>query len=170
MIILARQARDKHGENSQTDPFLQESAELLQAWLIQHGTEDELQQLYNQMLRRAAAEGDVSELRELLACGAAVDSSDEEGFTALHLAAEFGREQAVELLLEHGAELEACDDNGQTPLLAAVIDGAEAVVRTLLREGADVDRADDDGQVRTRSFVYFFILQMSMTKTGSGQT
>ena len=52
---LARQARGKHGENSKTDPFLQESAELLRAWLIQHGTEDELQQLYNQMLRRAAA-------------------------------------------------------------------------------------------------------------------
>ena len=96
-----------------------DAAEQLQASLVQHGETSELLEFYNQRLRRAAAEGDVAELHALLTCGAEIDCADEEGLTALHLAAEFGRHEAVQLLVELGADLEACDDTGQTPLVRA---------------------------------------------------
>lgn len=94
-----------------------DTAARLQAWLVEHGEESELLEFYNQRLRLAAAEGNVLELRTLLACGADIDSADEEGATALHLAAEFGREKAVELLIEKEADMEACDDTGQSALV-----------------------------------------------------
>jgi ankyrin repeat protein len=96
-----------------------ENADLLTAWLVQHGAELELLGLYNTRLRRAAAEGDTAELAQLLACGAEVDSVGPDGSTALQLAAEWQQLDAVEILIEAGADVDACDDNGLTPLLLA---------------------------------------------------
>jgi|EP01044_Picomonas_judraskeda_P000600 hypothetical protein len=69
------------------------------------------------MTYRVVGEGDVADLRALLACGADVDAEDDAGSTALHFAAEFGREEAVQLLVESGADLEARDDTGQSALV-----------------------------------------------------
>ena len=131
-----------------------ENADLLTAWLVQHGTEAEVLDLYNELLRRAAAEGDRAQLVQLLACGAEVDGAGADGSTALQLAAEYQQLGALEILVGAGADVDACNDNGLTPLLLAVsshdnggADGdVEGVVRALLAEGAVVDAVDDDGQ------------------------
>lgn len=105
-----------------------EAVDHLQSWLVHHSEDSELLDFYNQRLRRAAADGDITGLRALLTCGADIDDADQEGSTALHLAAEFGREEAVQLLVDEGADLEACDDTGQTPLVRSHIHARCCVV------------------------------------------
>jgi ankyrin repeat protein len=55
-------------------------------------------------------------VRLLLEKGRTVDATDEDGKTALHLAAEKGHEATVRLLLEKGAAVDATDKYGWTPL------------------------------------------------------
>jgi ankyrin repeat protein len=66
---------------------------------------------------RAAARGNVDQLRLLLACGFAPDAVGESGATALQQAAWRGHVAVVELLLEHGASTQMQDDlYGETAL------------------------------------------------------
>lgn len=64
-----------------------------------------------------------------------------DGFTALHLAAWFGRPNAVRLLLANGADPNAAAENetGIRPLHAAVASGSASAVRQLLLMGAQPD-------------------------------
>lgn len=91
----------------------------------------------------AAALGDVQALR------AAIENDDDarvrrssDGWTPLHLACFFGRDDAVALLIDHGAPLEAHATNAtrNTPLHAALAGGTKAsIVRRLVFAGADVE-------------------------------
>jgi uncharacterized protein len=91
----------------------------------------------------AAALGDVTALR------AAIENDDDarvlrssDGWTPLHLAAFFGRDDAVALLIDHGAPLDAHSTNAtrNTPLHAALAGATKAsVVRRLILAGADVE-------------------------------
>jgi ankyrin repeat protein len=90
----------------------------------------------------AAAAGDVERLRILLAGDAAqVHARSGDGWTPLHLAAFFGRREAVDLLLavsggqEHNQPLHAA--------LAGACDGV--IVRALVTAGADVNAAGAGG-------------------------
>jgi glutaminase len=67
----------------------------------------------------AARLGDVAEMRRLLARGVIVDAADYDGRTALHVAAEAGREAAVAFLLRKGAARDRRDARGETPADAA---------------------------------------------------
>ena len=80
----------------------------------------------------AAAVGRTRALAELLdADRDAPSRTASEGETALHLAAAFGRKDAVELLLDHGADPSATDGNGRTPAEVAADRGHDDVVRLL---------------------------------------
>lgn len=97
----------------------------------------------------AAAVGDVRRLRALLdADPAQTTAFSVDGWTPLHLAAFFGRGEAVRLLLERGAAASARSANpmANTPLHAAMagrlgVDG----VRALLDGGAEVDARQHGG-------------------------
>lgn len=65
--------------------------------------------------------------------------------TALHLAAEFGREDAARVLLAHGAHVDARTQLGDTPLHRAAWYGHPTLVKLLLAHGADVDARDSGG-------------------------
>lgn len=54
-----------------------------------------------------------------LELGSAVDTADENGDTALHLAAQEGRVDLIEFLIENGAPLDAKDNNNRMPIDAA---------------------------------------------------
>lgn len=91
----------------------------------------------------AAALGDVEALRT------AIENDDDarvrrssDGWSPLHLAAFFGRDEAVALLIDHGAPLDAHSTNAtrNTPLHAALAGATKAsVVRRLVLAGADVE-------------------------------
>lgn len=72
-------------------------------------------------------------------------SSD--GFTALHLAAFFGKAQAARILLDAGARVDACTRNefANQPLHAAAAGRHIEVCRLLLAAGADVDATQHGG-------------------------
>jgi ankyrin repeat protein len=94
-------------------------------------------------LARAAVEGRLGEMRELLADGAAVDATDPAGFSALLWAAREGPPEAVEALLEAGADpTRRAGGNGWTSLQHAVHRGRSEAVTALLATGrfAQADR------------------------------
>jgi ankyrin repeat protein len=97
----------------------------------------------------AAAAGDVERLRTLLAGDAAqVHARSGDGWTPLHLAAFFGRREAVDLLLARGAPVSAVSGGQEhnQPLHAALAGACDGViVRALVTAGADVNAAGAGG-------------------------
>lgn len=61
--------------------------------------------------------------------GAAIESRNRAGFTALHLAAEGGSEQAAEALLTAGADAQAANSDACRPVETAREEGHDKVAR-----------------------------------------
>ena len=74
-----------------------------------------------------------------------INYKDQNGQTALHIAADRGNLLVVELLLDYGANKDAVDNEGISVLQAAVIAGHLPVCSELLRRGANPDQPDQDG-------------------------
>lgn len=91
----------------------------------------------------AAAVGDPVRLREAVRVDpGGVSSRSPDGWPALHLAAHFGRGDAVDVLLAAGADVRARSDNAEanTALHAALAGrGDLRIVTLLLARGADVN-------------------------------
>jgi len=89
----------------------------------------------------SAAESGFAELAGvLLAAGAVLEDADEDGRTALWLAARHSRLAVVRLLLQHGADPGLKDANGTSVLEAAMVGCNEDLVLALLGKGiADVN-------------------------------
>jgi hypothetical protein len=87
----------------------------------------------------------------LLANGADPTLRDDDGWTALHWAAQQAREACVRALLEAGAPLDARDHQGRTPLMVAMLSepvfnrARERIVEAMLHHRPDVDAHDDHG-------------------------
>lgn len=95
----------------------------------------------NELLRHAAAHGDLKVVQELIAKGAKC-LPDRDGRTALHFAAIRGSAEIVRFLLENGCELNVQDKLGYTALQRASIEGHTEVVRILLDGNAAIDLQD----------------------------
>jgi ankyrin repeat protein len=96
----------------------------------------------------AATFGDLDRLAVLLAADADLTQRRSgDGFTALHLAAFFGQDEAVRLLLARGADPDARGTGWMTgtPLNAAASSGHATVVALLLDAGADPDAVQRGG-------------------------
>jgi ankyrin repeat protein len=96
----------------------------------------------------AAALGYVDRLRErFLDSAEAVTAFSPDGFTALHLAAFFGKAEVARLLLEHGARVDVYTRNpfANQPLHAAAAGRHIEVCRVLLAAGADVNATQHGG-------------------------
>lgn len=97
----------------------------------------------------AAAVGRTRGLEELLDTDPEVVRAwSPDGFTALHLAAFFGQEDAAKLLLERGAEPNLVARHATihvTPLHSAAAGAHPGIVRLLLEHGADPNAAQDGG-------------------------
>ena len=100
-------------------------------------------------LTTAAGQGDAYCVKALLAMGAAVDTQDRHGRTALMAAAMFRRVPCVETLLAKNSALNTADHRGNTALHYAVRSGhdsADVVVEMLLEAGADTRMVNGDGK------------------------
>ena len=73
------------------------------------------------------------------------DTPNQKGETPLHLAATYGRLNAIKRLVQRGADIEATDNNGCTPLHRAIQVGNIATVKTLLNLGASILARDHWG-------------------------
>jgi ankyrin repeat protein len=96
-------------------------------------------------LFQAIEAGDPERMRALIAAGANLAETDEDGcFTALGQAAYLGRSAIVRLLLDAGA---AADEKSATAtaLGAAALGGQVEAAEILVRQGASLDSADEVG-------------------------
>jgi len=99
-----------------------------------------------QQFFQSASKNNVKELERILSENPkAFEHRDEDGQTALHIAADKGALDALNALLKAGADGNAADGDGITVLQAAVIGENVEACRILLAHGADPDRSDADG-------------------------
>jgi ankyrin repeat protein len=91
---------------------------------------------------RAAKQGNVDRVQELLAADAALlHARDADGSTPLHCAVWKGHVEVVRLLLDAGADVNAQNSNthyGGTPLHTAAHGNRRAVAELLITHGADL--------------------------------
>ena len=99
----------------------------------------------------AAQNGQLAALRLVLAAPggeAAAVAQDEDGDTALGMAALGGRTAEARLLLEHGADPNLCKNSGSSPLILAAQapgDAGLGAAALLLDAKADIDHQDNGG-------------------------
>ena len=68
-------------------------------------------------------------------CFELINVMDSEGRSPIHIAAQFGHIDMIEMFSRKGLNVSICDNEGETPLHAAAYNGHLAAVRTLLRLG-----------------------------------
>ncbi|MFB7242927.1 hypothetical protein CW362_14870 [Streptomyces populi] len=97
------------------------------------------------LLFPAVYEGDEDAVVRLLRAGASPEAVDEEGESALYLAAVSDRPAVVRLLLVAGAEPDRLSRGTDAPLCGAACGGHTEVVRALLAAGAHPDIVEEFG-------------------------
>jgi ankyrin repeat protein len=85
---------------------------------------------------------DLGWLNYLLARGARTDLADNQGNTALTIAAQIGWVEGAEVLIARRANVNAANGQGETPLIMAVHRRDAAMVRLLMAHGANPNWTD----------------------------
>ena len=97
-------------------------------------------------IRNAARDGDIVKVHAILdADPKVVDARDNDGVTALILAAQNGHAEVAKQLLDKGAAADARNNDGWTALMVAAANGHVEVAKQLLDKGAAVDVRNNDG-------------------------
>jgi ankyrin repeat protein len=100
------------------------------------------------LLHAAVISGDVRKVEELLAGGSVADAKDDNGWTALHFAAQERRIEIVSVLLNRGANPNLHDAHGNGPLWTAIMNarGDFSCIRALRAAGADSQHKNKHGR------------------------
>jgi ankyrin repeat protein len=97
-------------------------------------------------LFEAIEEDDSDAVKKAIDAGAEVEDRDEEGRTALHVAALAGSPQIISLLVDAGADLSAMTETDEmSALMIAISEGNDPSFDVLLELGADPNQADANG-------------------------
>ena len=96
-------------------------------------------------LLESSSNGHNEVVKYLLDNKADVNTSDNEGYTPLHLASWFGHEAVVQTLLENDASVDVQDFEGDTPFLNACRYKRLAVVKLLTKYKADINKRNEEG-------------------------
>lgn len=94
------------------------------------------------LLHAVAEYGDEAALRRLIESEPQINAKDNDGNTALHLAAK-GRESVVQLLIENGADVDVRANDGKTPLMIAAESELPKLVLLLVDNRVKVNMRDD---------------------------
>jgi ankyrin repeat protein len=90
-------------------------------------------------LMRFTGEGNVAQIKSLVAAGVAVESQDVLGWKPIHVAAEKGQPKSVRALAKLGADVNAPDTQGTLPVYWAAKMGHVETVKVLVKLGADTE-------------------------------
>jgi len=122
-------------------PFANITPQELKSWLGKGRILPVCDPRGNTYLHRAVTEGAKPFVIEfLLKRGVGIDTRNDQGETALIIAAWDGREELVELLLKKGADPNVKTRKGVTPLKVAKANGYDHIVKKLLAHGAKSGR------------------------------
>ncbi|XP_027343228.1 ankyrin repeat-containing protein P16F5.05c-like [Abrus precatorius] len=91
-----------------------------------------------ELLLGSARFGVLDDVKSLAGIGVCLDSKDEQGRTALHIAAANGHTDIVEYLISKGVDLNSQNEDKNTPLHWACLNGHVEVVKKLIMGGANV--------------------------------
>ena len=108
--------------------------------VAQNTVEDNLST--NARFLMAARNADAAALSRELAAGAAVNSRNRLGESALIIVLKKDRVDLADVLIDAGADVNQPAVNGITPLMAAAYGGHDAIVKRLLAKGADIRAVD----------------------------
>ena len=92
-----------------------------------------------QDLLQAVASGNKEKTGLLLRAGISPNAKDEQGQSALTMAAALPRTDIAVLLIAQGADVNARSHEGATPLMAAIMTGQKDTAKLLLRNGAEIN-------------------------------
>ena len=96
-------------------------------------------------LLKAAGGDDISQVKDLLDEGLDVNGKNNNGWSALMIAASQGNMEMLKLLIEKGAAVDEKNTQGQTPLIFAAHWGHADVVMLLIEQGVNVNLQMGDG-------------------------
>ncbi|XP_051917961.1 ankyrin-2-like isoform X5 [Hippocampus zosterae] len=99
----------------------------------------------NTSFLRAARAGNIDKVLEYLKGGVDINTSNQNGLNALHLAAKEGHIELVEELLERGVALNSATKKGNTALHISSLAGQAEVVKILVKRGADINTQSQNG-------------------------
>jgi len=111
-----------------------------------------------QDLLRAVASGNKGKTEVTLRAGINANARDEQGQSALTMAAALPRTDIAELLIAHGANVNAGSHDEATPLMAAIMSGQRDTAKLLLRKGADVNASAPLGSPPQQMPMLFFAI------------
>jgi len=115
----------------------------------------------------AALYGRADIIRALTDGGANV-AADQDGESALTVAAHEGHTAAVDALVAAGANVNAKDKDGITPLMSAASSNRAGAVRALLAKGASVNETNNDGATALVAAAYGGHVQAAEALLGGG--
>ena len=110
-----------------------------------------------QDLLRAVASGNKGKAELVLRAGISANAKDEQGQSALTVAAALPNTDIAELLMAHGADVNARSQDGATPLMAAMMTGHTETAKLLLRKGADVNASAPVGSPALQHMPMLFL-------------
>ena len=119
-----------HEEDEQTD-------------VIRH--EHEKPYMPDYEILKGAESGNCTRISLALKKGAALHAKNNQGVSALIIAANNGHHEAVKVLIDAGAHIDDYSNNGRTPLIWAAWWGHLKVVEVLLNHNAHVNEQDNHG-------------------------
>ena len=99
----------------------------------------------NESFFKAVDEGDRELAASFIKAGIDINAKEEDGRTALLIAAEKGDAWMAALLADNGADVNARDADGYTALMYAAYKGNRELAELLLNRGVDVHARDKDG-------------------------
>ncbi|KAL8897484.1 MAG: hypothetical protein Q9207_007196 [Kuettlingeria erythrocarpa] len=135
---------DTHGDSALYNAIKAGNLTLVN-FLLARGSEVETRGINGRSLLSWAAMSHKDCCLALLDHGAAIDSTDYAGDTALHYASGCGHTEVVKILLARGSDSDARNKQGETPLIMAAKANHEDCMLALVRHGADVNMQDGDG-------------------------
>ncbi len=137
---IFEQVKIAESEKSELDVAMSLSSDVVLMGVVGYAS-------YENPLFNAVSDGNLEEVRNLIARGENVNAKEEYSgnITPLFLAVENGNAEIAETLLSFGAKANARDENKQTPLMRLDDGAAPGLVRILIKHGAKINLTDKAG-------------------------